>query len=66
MSPGGAATSTSREDGSRACIRANLVGDTAEDTGEIAAALQAWAEAPPFEVEATVAVADVVTLTSCG
>jgi hypothetical protein len=54
------------EDGSRACIRANLVGDTAEDTGEIAAALQAWAEAPPFEVEATVAVADVVTLTSCG
>lgn len=50
----------------RFCVRANLVGDTAEDTGEIGAALQAWSADPPFAVEASVEVTDVVSLTSCG
>jgi len=53
-------------DGSRACVRANLVGDSATDTAEIAAALQEWSASPPFDVVATVAVGEVVTLTSCG
>jgi hypothetical protein len=53
-------------DGDRVCLRANFVGDTTQDTAEMGEALEAWAAAPPFAVEATVAVADVVTLTSCG
>jgi hypothetical protein len=53
-------------DGDRVCLRANLVGDTPADTAEIGAALDEWASAPPFQVEATVQQGDVVTLTSCG
>ena len=53
-------------DGDRACIRVNIVGDTPQDTDEIAAALEGWAASPPFDVEATVESGDVVTLTSCG
>ena len=51
----GAATTTSAWlDGDRACLRANLVGDTPADTDEIASALEAWAASAPFDVEATV------------
>jgi hypothetical protein len=54
-------------DGDRACLRANIVGDTPEDTAEIGEALEDFAAAPPFDVEATVEVtADLVTFTSCG
>ena len=53
-------------DGDRTCVRANLVGDTADDTDEIGDALEAWADSPPFSVEASVTRGDVVTLTSCG
>jgi hypothetical protein len=53
-------------DGERICLRANFAGDTADDTAEIGDALQSWAVAPPFAVDATVDVAEVVTLTSCG
>jgi len=54
-------------DGDRVCLRANLVGDTPDDTAEIAEVLEDFAASPPFDVEATVeATADLVTLTSCG
>jgi hypothetical protein len=53
-------------DADRVCVRANLVGDTPADTSEIGAALQEWAASPPFRVQATVQVGDVVSLTSCG
>ena len=54
-------------DGDRACLRANIVGDTPEDTVELADALAEFAADPPFSVEASVeATADLVTLTSCG
>lgn len=53
-------------DGDRACVRANLVGDTPRDTEEIADALADWARAPQFPVDAEVeATPDLVTLTSC-
>ena len=47
-------------------LRANLLGDTPADTAEIGDALDEWASAPPFQVEATVQIGEVVTLTSCG
>jgi hypothetical protein len=53
-------------EGDRACLRANLVGDTRADTDEIASALEAWAASAPSNVEATVESGDIVTLTSCG
>jgi hypothetical protein len=53
--------------GDQVCLRANIVGDTPDDTAEIADALDDFAAAPPFDVVATVeATADLVTLTSCG
>lgn len=53
-------------EGERACVRVNIVGDTPQDTDEIASALEGWAASAPFDVEATVETGDVVTLTSCG
>lgn len=53
-------------EGDRACVRTTFVGDTAEDTGEIADALGRWAADPRTGVATTLLVSDVVTLTACG
>ena len=50
----------------RACVRINIIGDTPEDTDEIADALEFWADDPSLELDTTLVVSDVVTLTSCG
>jgi hypothetical protein len=53
--------------GDQVCLRANIVGDTPEDTAEIAEALEDFAAAPPFRVTATVdATPELVSFTSCG
>jgi hypothetical protein len=41
-------------DGSGTCLQAVFVGDTPDDTAEIASALRDWADAAPFGVEATI------------
>jgi hypothetical protein len=54
------------EEGDRSCMRATFVGDTADDTDELADAWSAWSE--ETDAEATVdqpAAAAPVTLTSC-
>jgi hypothetical protein len=51
-------------DGDRSCIRASFVGDSEDDTGEIASALEAWAE--ETEAEVSSGGGDAVTVTRCG
>jgi hypothetical protein len=51
-------------DGELACARTTFVGDTPEDTEEIADALDEWAAGA--DLQTTLIVSDVVTLTSCG
>jgi hypothetical protein len=60
---GGDSYAAYRLDG-RTCVRADLVGDTPEDTGEIAEALQAWSQAGPAGA-ASVEAGDRVRLESC-
>lgn len=54
------------DDGERTCVRLNIVGDTPEDTAEIADAIDFWADDPTLDLEITLLVGDIVTLTSCG
>jgi hypothetical protein len=51
-------------DGDRSCIRASFVGDTEDDTGEIASALEEWAEEVEG-AEVTSGGGDPVTVTRC-
>ena len=53
-----------RED-DRTCVRADLVGDTTEDTAEIHDALQMWADAGPSGVATVEMDGDLVALEAC-
>ena len=57
--------SVSFHDGDRTCVRADLVGDTANDSIQIFAALQDWAAAGPAGAASVGMDGDVVVLESC-
>ncbi|MBN2623323.1 MAG: hypothetical protein JXA83_08145 [Acidimicrobiales bacterium] len=53
------------DDGERTCVRADLVGDTPEDTDEIARALRDWAAVGSPGAASVEADADLVSLEAC-
>lgn len=52
-------------EGQQTCLRVSFEGDTADDTAEIASALEEWAASAP-DAEVTTNADDQPTLTSCG
>lgn len=57
--------SVSFHDGDRTCVRADLVGDTANDSAQMLAALQAWADAGPAGAASVRMDGDLVAFESC-
>ncbi len=57
--------SAAYRDDDRTCVRVDLVGDSVADTGEIADALQAWADAGPAGAASVDATDDGVSFESC-
>lgn len=57
--------SAAYRDDDRTCVRVDLVGDSAEDTSEIADALQAWSDAGPVGVATVDETSDGVSFESC-
>ena len=57
--------SVAYRDGDRTCVRADLVGDSPDDTAEILVALQMWADAGPAGVATVEMDGDLVALEAC-
>jgi hypothetical protein len=57
--------SVAYDDGDGTCVRVDLVGDTATDRDEIAAALQAWVDAGPAGAASVTTSGDRVVFESC-